>query len=98
MGRGAVACRVQRVDYELPARGDDTFDPPVVAAVVTLVTGGSLGGAGEHEVSYRPSDCADFLVPRRKVLQVNGTGGPRRDRRVCVCVWMSCLVLRIRYG
>lgn len=71
MDRGGVTCRVARVDFELPARGDDSFDPPVVAAVVTLVAAsGSMGG--EHEVSMRPSDRADFLVPRRKVMQVKG--------------------------
>ncbi|CAN0440616.1 unnamed protein product, partial [Laminaria digitata] len=34
--RGGVACRVERVDYELPARGD-TFDPPLAGAVVSLL-------------------------------------------------------------
>ncbi|CAM9284858.1 unnamed protein product, partial [Ectocarpus sp. 12 AP-2014] len=71
--RGGVACRVARVDFELPARGDDSFDPPVVAAVVTLMAAsGSMGG--EHEVSMRPSDRADFLVPRRKVMQALNEG------------------------
>ena len=69
VGRGGVACRVQRVDYELPARGDAS-EPPLVAAVATLLASGSGASGGEHEVSLRPSECADFLVPRRKVLQV----------------------------
>lgn len=88
-GRSGIACRVQRVDYEFPAKGDN-FDPPTVAAVVTLVargvpgksgggngSGGGAGGAGipggaggEHEVSIRPATCAEFLVPRKKVLKV----------------------------
>lgn len=63
-----MACRVQRVDFELPARGDDTFDLPLVAAVLTLTASSSMGG--QHEVSFRPSECSDFLVPRRKVMQV----------------------------
>jgi len=84
VGRGGVACRVQRVGYELPARGDDTFDPPVVAAVATLLASGTVGG--EHEVSFRPSECADFLVPRRKVMQASGTlagWGVRREISAC---------------
>lgn len=73
--RVGATCRVLRVRYELPAKSDK-FDPPVVAAVVTLVatnvaSGKPKGGGAEHEVSVRPSSvCADFLVPRRKVLQV----------------------------
>lgn len=80
MDRGGVSCRVGRVDYELPARGD-SFHPPVVAAVVTLLataaSGGVKGtaGGGEHQVSLRPSDCADFVVPRRKVMRVRGRVG-----------------------
>ena len=73
-----MACRVGRVDYELPARGDN-FDPPLAGAVVSLLAsagGGGVGGGGggEHEMSLRPSDCADFLVPRRKVMQVKHRG------------------------
>lgn len=68
-----MACRVAKVDYELPARGDE-FDPPTVAAVTTLVATGAgasaVGGGQPHEVSLRPSDCAEFLVPRRKVMKV----------------------------
>lgn len=73
MDRGGVACRVAKVDYELPARGD-TFEPPTVAAVATLLATGpqasAVGGGQPHEVSLRPSDCAEFLVPKRKVMKV----------------------------
>lgn len=95
MDRGGVACRVERVDYELPARGDN-FEPPVAAAVVSLrassasaAAGPAMGGGeGEHQVSLRPSDCADFLVPRRKVMQV--TRGllppfPPQKKKMCFC-------------
>lgn len=68
-----MACRIQRITFEFPAKGDQ-FDPPTVAAVVTLVARGAAGKGGsgsEHEVSIRPATCAEFLVPRQKVLKVS---------------------------
>lgn len=90
--RGGVACRVTKVEYELPARGD-TFEPPTVAAVATLVATGpqasAVGGGQPHEVSLRPSDCAEFLVPKRKVMKVRwlnrGAGLPLPGGRGLGC-------------